>query len=833
MKTISGTTLSVLSVLAAFAAASATTLGPGSYRDGLPTAAPGPATSPRVTSDFVGHPNTNDWSSSAVFSTDPATKFSFAMFAYPLLFKTDGNGLGVGYETGMGTHSTGYIWGQGQQFSIGLSGQTFDDVKVFAASDWTTGLRFEKNGQKLDATIGHGLPFVYCRFSGGTPMLAATSAPVVWRTDNNVLGIRVGAFNYGLFAPTGASWTVNGSTIALNAPGKDYFSVALLPDGETATLDRFKASAFRFVTGSEATWRLDDATATVQATYALRAEDLEPSQSPVPQALLRHQYLLLDGNPELRGNAYVSPRGELKLLFADSFSTSGKFDGIVPSFPVAALDETARARLSAQLEADYAAYSGTHFTAYDTYYHGKELGKLAALVRLAHDLGKDAIANGILGWLKENLEDWFTYSGDSDGAYFAYDPVWHQLVGVPASFNSNDQINDHHFHYGYFIQAAAVVAQFDKEWGLRWKPMVELLIRDANNPDASDALFPHLRNFDPYVGHSWASGHANFGDGNNQESVSEGLNFDAGVFLWGAATGDRAMRDLGAWLFHTERMAAEQYWFDMDDAVFPADLELTSTSLIWGGKSDYATWFSAEPEMIQGIIFLPVHWHSLSLGRRPDYCSRNYQNLVTKNGGKETVWRDVIWQYRAFFEPAAALQEWTENGSYDVEQGETKTKTLAWLLSLNAFGTLDTTLQATDPTAIVFAKNGARRYVAWNPTDADRNVVFSNGKGMVVAAGELLSLSEPEMRDDLVSVAKRARPAGAFRATALGDRSLLVSAPSAGRLEIRDASGRALLRRDLSEGTHRISRGEIGGAEGALLVRWKGADGRVWSGGAR
>ncbi|MBP5189179.1 MAG: hypothetical protein J6Z50_08610, partial [Fibrobacterales bacterium] len=378
-----------------------------------------------------------------------------------------------------------------------------------------------------------------------------------------------------------------------------------------------------------------------------------------------------------------------------------------------------------------------------------------------------------------------------------------------------------------------VVAQFDKEWGLRWKPMVELLIRDANNPDASDALFPHLRNFDPYVGHSWASGHANFGDGNNQESVSEGLNFDAGVFLWGAATGDRAMRDLGAWLFHTERMAAEQYWFDMDDAVFPADLELTSTSLIWGGKSDYATWFSGEPEMIQSIIFLPVHWHSLSLGRRPDYCRRNYQNLVSRNGGKETVWRDVIWQYRAFFEPSTALQEWTENGSYDVEQGETKTKTLAWLLSLDAFGTLDTTLQATDPTAIVFAKNGARRYVAWNPTDADRNVVFSNGKGMVVPAGELLSLSEPEMRDDLVSVAKRASPAGAFRATALGDRSLLVSAPSAGRLEIRDASGRALLRRDLSEGTHRISRGEIGGAEGALLVRWKGADGRVWSGGAR
>ena len=832
MKTISGSKLFLASLLAAAAVASATTLGPGSYRDGLPSAAPGPATSPRVTSDFVGHPNTNDWSSSAVFSTDPATKFSFAMFAYPLLFKTDEAGLSLGYETGIGTHATGYIWGQGKQLTVGMSGMSAQDVKLADAGDWTTKLRFERDGKKLDATIGHGLPFVYCRFSGGTPTVTATSDPVVWRTDNNVLGIRVGAFNYGLFAPTGASWTVNGSTIALNAPGKDYFSVAILPDGETATLDRFKASAFRFVTGSRVAWSLENAT--VAATYSLTTEELEPSQGEVPQTLLRHQYLLLDGNRALRDNAFVSPRGELKLLFANSFTTKGKFDGIVPSFPVAALDETARARLTAQLEADYAAYSGTHFTAYDTYYHGKELGKLAALVRLAHDLGKDAIAEAILGWLKENLEDWFTYSGDSDGAYFAYDPVWHQLVGVPASFNSNDQINDHHFHYGYFIQAAAVVAQFDKEWGLRWKPMVELLIRDANNPDASDALFPHLRNFDPYVGHSWASGHANFGDGNNQESVSEGLNFDAGVFLWGAATGDRAMRDLGAWLFHTERMAAEQYWFDMDDAVFPADLALTSTSLIWGGKSDYATWFSGEPEMIQGIIFLPVHWHSLSLGRRPDYCRRNYQNLVSRNGGKETVWRDVIWQYRAFFEPAAALQEWTdEKDSYEVEQGETKTKTLAWLLSLNAFGTLDTTLQASDPTAIVFSNGTSRRYVAWNPTESERGVVFSNGKGMVVPPGELLSLSEAEMRDDVVGLSKGTRSFASFRATALADRSLLVAAPSAGRLEIRDVSGRALLRRDLSEGTHRISRGEIGSADGALLVRWKGVDGRVWTGSAR
>ena len=94
MKTIPGSKLSLFSLLAAAAVVSATTLGSGSYRDGLPSAYPGPAFAPRVTSDFSGHPNTNDWSSSAVFKTDPGNgnppnDFSYAMFAYPLLFNSD------------------------------------------------------------------------------------------------------------------------------------------------------------------------------------------------------------------------------------------------------------------------------------------------------------------------------------------------------------------------------------------------------------------------------------------------------------------------------------------------------------------------------------------------------------------------------------------------------------------------------------------------------------------------------------------------------------------------------------------------------------------------
>ena len=49
--------------------------------------------------------------------------------------------------------------------------------------------------------------------------------------------------------------------------------------------------------------------------------------------------------------------------------------------------------------------------------------------------------------------------------------------------------SDHHFHYGYLIYAAAVVANFDYEWGRKYFEEVLLLIRDIANPSTHDNFF--------------------------------------------------------------------------------------------------------------------------------------------------------------------------------------------------------------------------------------------------------------------------------------------------------------------------------------------------------
>ena len=63
--------------------------------------------------------------------------------------------------------------------------------------------------------------------------------------------------------------------------------------------------------------------------------------------------------------------------------------------------------------------------------------------------------------------------------------------------------NDHHFHLGYHIYAAAVVAKYDPDWGRRFYEQVMFLIRDIANPSPNDPFFFSFRHVDWYLGFSW------------------------------------------------------------------------------------------------------------------------------------------------------------------------------------------------------------------------------------------------------------------------------------------------------------------------------------------
>ena len=94
-----------------------------------------------------------------------------------------------------------------------------------------------------------------------------------------------------------------------------------------------------------------------------------------------------------------------------------------------------------------------------------------------------------------------------------------------------------HFHYGYLIYAAAVVARFDHDWARQHFEEVLLLVRNIANPSKEDPSFALYRHKDWYQGSSWASGVLlpPYLNGKNQESSSEAIAAYEAVSLYGRA----------------------------------------------------------------------------------------------------------------------------------------------------------------------------------------------------------------------------------------------------------------------------------------------------------
>ena len=725
-----------------------------------------PAT-PKITDNYTGPLQTNDWWSSLIWdwnqgaaAAPPREPHSQSMHPHPFSMKAESDGLRMSYsqEIVAGTNGsetgavTGYanflLPGSGaEHLKVTVNGLNAANTRVDDYSDWTVNAFWEDGADTLSATFGHGLPYVFFEKTGGsyvvklvaTPFDVVNSGEVFAFTASNNAGSR-----YALFAPSGSTWTQNGLNVTLNAPnGANYLAVAALPNGDANTLELYRKHAYNFVTDTEATYSVDDITQQVTTTFTLTTEAKESggSLSPLPLiALYRHQWLNLADSPTNTGLSYNTARGEMRLYEAASFSTQMQFGGVLPALPdlpIDALDGYSDAQLQTYINSIYDPNGNYDYTndLRETYWEGKNLNRLAQVAQLADQQGMITQRDSILTYLKITIEDWF------DGEYpyvFYMDEGWDVLQGYPTGFGTETQINDHNFHWGYFIMTAATIAQYDPAWAANYEGMIELMVRDAANWERTDTRFPYLRQFDAYAGHSWAAGHQAFGAGNNQESSSESMNFSAGVILWASAVGNDAMRDAGIYMYTTEQQAIEQYWFDVDQEVFPSQYPFETVGILWGHGLAYATWWTPNPEEIHGINFLPLTAGSLYLGHRPDYVTRNL-NALYAAPGREGHWHDLIWQFEALADPDAALARWSAEPNYVAdgaqEAGESTAHTYHWLHTFNAAGQIDTSVTANIATYAVFKdpETGKRTCAAYNPSETPRTVIFSNGATLYLA----------------------------------------------------------------------------------------------------
>jgi endoglucanase Acf2 len=444
---------------------------------------------------------------------------------------------------------------------------------------------------------------------------------------------------------------------------------------------------------------------------------------------------------------YESVRGPLRVIAGNDFTIEFTYHGIVPMW--AGLESSEHRDALAPLiarDTEQAADLFTQQPGDGTYWYGKAIGASAQLLCVAEAEGDSTAGEQLLQGLKSRLEFWF--DGRHAG-HFVQDETLGTFIGLPQEFYSVRHMNDHHFHYGYWLMGAAHIALRDPAWASQehWGGIVAKLIADIATEERGRQDFPFLRNFDAYESHSWAAGDSNWVAiaryGNNEESSSEAINAWAAIILWGEATNNRRLRDLGIYLYTSEVAAIEQYWFDTNHQVLGSDFRKPFATQVFGGKFAYNTWWTAEPHEIYGINLLPLTPASTYLGTDPAVVRAAFETLPAEEQRYRSpsrddtperlreIWQDAVASYLALADPTAGLARWNPTGA--VEGGETRSHTLYWLLSLSEMGTPDLSITGNTALYSVFRdSNGVRTYLAYNASDESRQVLFSNGKTLTI-----------------------------------------------------------------------------------------------------
>ena len=483
------------------------------------------------------------------------------------------------------------------------------------------------------------------------------------------------------FEASGISMQVTNPDVAKYAvfTQNNQLSIALLTDGLNA--EAFAPYAFRIPRQTRVDYHYDANTSSLSTTFSVSTQNVSNDQlpttnDPVLLGFLPHHYYNTIFNFQFSIFNYLTPRGQMRLAEGNEFTFTYPVHSFLPYFPAPIeWDEDFSATRMAALNADYAkrgSFGG------DTYWGGKGLTQMAHYMTFALQMGDTATFRMAKQRLKDVLIDWYTFTPGEERYYFARYNRWGALIGMDPSYDS-ETFNDHHFHYGYFVYASAILCLLDDEFRTQYGPMAREVARDyanwqrpLNTQHSTLNTQPWFRTLDPYCGHSFAGGLGNQGNGNGQESSSEAIQGWGGVYMLGAALQDPDMLEAGIFGYTLETRATVEYWFDrnrrnIDFTKYnhPYCCNLTMQGVGWW------TWFSGDPVWMHSIQWLPIspiltNFFSEDLAfTRWDYTQMyaakevgNYE--AAQNGlGDESGLGNVCLSYLSLFDADSAAHVWS------------------------------------------------------------------------------------------------------------------------------------------------------------------------------
>jgi endo-1,3(4)-beta-glucanase len=583
---------------------------------------------------------------------------------------------------------------------------TTDSLTAFSAN----ANLLASNGASPAITVPlvQGMGFVTAIYNGVTPFIDSS---IFFRTISPLPSPKTGVTKYKLLLEDGKTWLLyatatNGTGLALTPTSSSRLSAAgpftgtiqvAKNPGDVATQEAsYDSAAGSYPTSASISGSVDG----VSGSYTL-SWTKAGNGSPVIMNALPHHIQSMDATTsagktgiQLQSTTHgtmtgvigdswtmVEPDIPANMTFAPWIAADGS-TAAIPASAVAQINAAGTSELAQDMNAQSNLNS--------MYYSGKALSKFATAIYAIHDLtGDTALASSGLDKLKTAYA---VFANNKQQYPLVYESAWGGVVSSAAYVTGNagddfgnSYYNDHHFHWSYFVHAAAIIGYLDPTWIPANKDWVNTLVRDAGNPIADDQYFPFSRSFDWFHGHSWAKGLFDSADGKDQESTSEDALFAYAMKMWGKTSGDANMEARGNLMLAVMKRSLSNYFLlESTNTNQPANfIGNKVTGILFENKVDHVTYFGANPEYIQGIHMLPIVPSSAYL-RNQNFVAEEWKTYFD-NGRVDQVaggWRGVLYSNLALID-AKASYGWFSGSSFDPQYLDGGAS-LTWSLAMAA-----------------------------------------------------------------------------------------------------------------------------------------------------
>lgn len=520
----------------------------------------------------------------------------------------------------------------------------------------------------------------------------------------------------------------------------NYFTIGSLNNIQEASF--YHEHAYSFVHRGTVDYNVDYSTSIITTEYTHNYSNINIESNPI-FALLPHQYKYSDAT--LTSYIFESVRGNLKVYNGSSFETKQSFYGMLPGYTSPTdngFNESLMNSYLASLDSNTnTTYGDNDENRAGPYWDSKTIYPLAQGLLMADQLYNVNYKNSYLTKIEELLIDWFTYSGQKDKKYLYYNEKYGTMYYSNNDFNTATSLNDHHFTHGYLVFAASIASMYDDTFYQNYKEIIDLLLQDYACPTRDSDLYPYLRTFDKWQGHSWADGFGSAAEGNNQESSGEALNSWVAAYLYGLQTQNQEMIDAAIYGFTTELNSIKQYVFNYDNDLWSDEYRSQTDvcCITWGGKNTDATFFGLNPSFVYGIHWLPIGEYVSSYAitaSDKEALQRIYNNYLERKTGFKDTWMSNMRCIEAILNPNVAISNFNDLAILADDYPNDLAPTYYNIYALKSLGQKTDEIKVGNATNVAWSvykyNNTTYNVQLWNPTSSAQKVNIIDSTGNVI-----------------------------------------------------------------------------------------------------